>query len=81
MDVQDMGLPELSKNTQLSHWSRPREKRKCNSLYPPGAECPLGPPGIRAEVGFSLLLAHLCQWFDVVQGTPGSPLRMWESKF
>lgn len=74
MDVQDMGLPELSK-THSSLTRAGRERRgDGNGLNSPGAGCPLSSPGIRTKVGFSPLPAYLCQWFDVVQGTPGSPL-------
>lgn len=73
-DVQDMCLPELSK-THSSLTEAGRERRgDGNGLYSPGARCPLSPPGIRTELGVSPLPAHLRQWFDVVQGTPGSPL-------
>lgn len=68
-----LGLPELSK-THSSLTRAGRERRgNATACIPLGQSAPLGPPGIRAEVRFSLLLAHLCQWFDVVQGAPGSP--------
>lgn len=80
-DVQDMRLPELSK-THSSLTGVGRERRgDGNGLYSPGAGCPLSPPGIRTEVGFSPLPAHLRQWFDVVQRNTRIPLGMWESKF
>lgn len=68
MDVQDMCLSELSKtHSSLTGAGRER-KGDGNSLYPPWSECPLSPPGIRTEVGFSPSLAHLR-----LQRTPGSP--------